>query len=104
MRSGARHKPVTGTDTHASPTTGVPLRQGRTLGADGGVVAVTGVDPGRIVEAAEQALLDVCDQLGERLVVIVIRGADAAGEERVAGEEVIGAVGVAERQRDRTGV
>jgi hypothetical protein len=64
----------------------------RALGAERGVVAVAGVEPGVVGELVEDPRPHVVDQGRERL-----RGgglADAAGEEGVAGEEVGVAGGV----------
>src|SRR5215210_6477186 len=71
----------------ASPAALAPLLQVRALGAQRRVVAVAGVEPGLVGEPVEQLGGDVVDQLPEG--VVVVEGvADAAGEERVAGEEM----------------
>src|SRR4029450_9755100 len=70
-----------------SPTSLAPLRQRRTLGAEGGVVAVAGVEPRLVGERAEDLRLDVVDQ-GPEVVGVTSGVAHAAGEERVAGEQV----------------
>ena len=54
-----------------------------------GVAAVAGVEPGLVGEPVEDLGLDLVDQLREG-VRVAERVADAAGEERVAGEEVRG--------------
>ena len=60
------------------PAAGAPFVQVRPLGAERGVVAVPGIDPGRVRERAEQAFGHVGEQRGE------VRGgvglAHAAGE------------------------
>src|SRR5437764_861084 len=58
----------------------------RTLGAEGGVVAVPGVDPRLVGKCVEDLLRHVIDQ---RLEVLRTRGApDAAWEQAVAGKDV----------------
>ena len=69
-----------------SPTAGVPVRKGRALGAERGVAAVPGVEPGVIGEHIEDLALNVTDEAGE--VGRVAPGvADAAGEGRMPRQE-----------------
>src|SRR5690606_24400471 len=70
-----------------SPAPRAPLRQVRALRAQGGVVAVAGVDPGLVRQYVEDLGLDVVDQAGERLRILV-GVADTAREQAVAGEDV----------------
>src|SRR5690606_41922098 len=74
----------------------------RPLGAQRAVVAVPGVEPGLVGQAAEDLGLQVGHQ---RVEVARVRGPPrAAGEQRVAGEQVRYAAGgrVAVEQGDRT--
>src|SRR5689334_5345291 len=45
-----------------SPAAGAPLRQGGAFGAEGGVLAVAGVERGLVGEAVEQLRRDVVDE------------------------------------------
>src|SRR5699024_9798562 len=78
------------------PPAASPFRQVGACGAHGRIRTVTGVDHRVTGVAVENALLDVVEQLGEGL----LRGrlADAAGEQRVADEQVRRAVALVERQ------
>src|ERR671910_6263 len=81
------HRSTTGSPAGGgSPASSAPLSELRSLGADRGVLAVAGIDPGVVRQRAEQPLLDVVDQAGE---VLRLPGlAHSSGEEAVAGEDV----------------
>jgi hypothetical protein len=51
------------------PATGAPLGDGRTLGAEGGVLTVARLEPGLVGQAVEELVLDVVDERGEVLHV-----------------------------------
>jgi hypothetical protein len=70
-----------------SATSGAPLLEVRALGAQRGVLAVAGVDPGLVRQGAEDPLLDVVDEAGEPLPVL-LGVADAAGKGVLTGPEV----------------
>src|SRR3954447_10888906 len=77
-----------------------PLPEVRALGAQRGVLAVPGVDPRVVRQDGEEPLLDVVDEAGEPLRVL-LGVADPAGKEAVAGEHVrAGALAAAPDQRD----
>ncbi|GAB3940503.1 hypothetical protein GCM10027614_24300 [Micromonospora vulcania] len=69
------------------PAAGAPLGEGWALRAQGAVLAVAGVEPGLVRQLVEQLVLDVVDQRGEPLRILV-GVTDATREEAVAGEEV----------------
>src|SRR5690606_29193883 len=85
-----------------SPAPLAPLAEGRALGTEDRVPAVPRIDPGRVVEDVEHTGGDVLDETVEALAR-VLGVAHAAGEERVAGEQVGGAVRVDVGQRDGAG-
>src|SRR3954454_243463 len=83
-----------------SPAALAPLREVWALGAQRGVLAVPGIDPRVVRQDGEDPLLDVVDQAGEALRLL-LRVAPAAGEELVAGEDVrAGALAAAPDERD----
>src|SRR4051812_3268652 len=84
-----------------SPAAFAPLLDVRALGPQRRVAAVAGIDPGLVGQPAEQLGVDVVDQRGEPRRVL-LRVADAAGEQAVAGEQVR-AVRAQVKQRDRAG-
>src|SRR6266567_3288440 len=69
------------------PAAGAPLGDMRALGADGGVPAMAGVDPGAVRQLGEDAILEIGDELAESLRV-ALGVTRPAGEQRVAGEQV----------------
>lgn len=73
------------------------------FGAEGGVGAVAGVDPGFVGEAGEEFGFYVVEE-GLEVLLVAAGVADAAGEEGVAGEEVGRAGRVVVQEGDRTGV
>ena len=83
------------------PAPGAPLLEVRALGAEGGVLAVAGVDPGLIGQPVEQLGLDSRQQRGEPGRVL-LRVADTAGEQAVAGEQVRAVAGP-QQQGDAAG-
>src|SRR3569833_2973575 len=84
-----------------SPAAFAPLRQVGAFLAEGGVLAVAGIDPGLVRQRPEDALLEVVHEPGEQLGVTP-GVAGAAGEEAVAGEQVRG-VAVVVAQCERAG-
>jgi DNA-binding transcriptional ArsR family regulator len=84
------------------PAPGFPFGEVGTFGAERGVTAVARVHPGLVGQAAEQLRADVAEQRREPLRVL-LRVADAAGEQAVAGEQVRGLAVRLEQQRDRAG-
>src|SRR6478735_8054249 len=82
------------------PASCAPLGEVRALGAQRGVLPVPRVDPRVVRQDVEDPLLDVVDQAGEALGVL-LRVAHAAGEEAVAGEHVrAGLLAAAPDERD----
>ena len=91
-RPGSHLRHRRGGDSRASrsawsPAACAPLLELRALGAEGGVAAVAGVDPGGVVVHVEDPVGDVGDEALEALTR-VLRVPDATGEEGVTGEEV----------------
>src|SRR6202044_433341 len=83
-------RPAPTTTTSASmllPAAGAPFGDVRALGAERGVLAVAGVDPGAVGQLAEHPLLEVVHELAEPLRVL-LGVAGAAGEQGVSGEQV----------------
>src|ERR1700739_3442947 len=72
----------------------------RALVAEGGVAAVAGVDPGFVGQDVEDLLHDGVVE-GCEAVGVLLRVADSAGEEAVAGKEVGVALGVVVEEGDR---
>jgi peptidoglycan/LPS O-acetylase OafA/YrhL len=85
-----------------SPAALAPLADVGTLGADRRVLPVARVDPGVVGQRSEEPLLDVVDQAGEPRGVL-LRVADPAGEQAVAGEHVRAGIPAAPHQRDAPG-
>src|SRR5690606_15792579 len=85
-----------------SPAPLAPLGQRGPLRTERRVIPVARVHPGRIVQDLEEPLLDVIEQLGEALRVL-LGVAHPAGEEGVAGEEVVARLPAAPQHRDRAG-
>jgi hypothetical protein len=61
------------------PAALAPLGDGGAFGAEGGVFAVAGVEPGFVGQLVEELVLDVVDQRGEA-VRILLRVPDTTGE------------------------
>ena len=95
-------RPVRPASSRRSPAAGAPLRQRGPLGAQRRVLAVARVEPGVVRQPVEQLVLDVVDQ-GARRCPARRSFADAAGEQRVAGDQVRVAGRVVVQQRDRAG-
>ena len=84
-----------------SPAAGAPLGERGALGAERGVLAVAGVEPGLVGQPVEELVLDVVDQRREVAPRRPSVLPTPPGNRRVAGEQVRGAGRVAVEQRDR---
>src|SRR3954462_6616176 len=82
------------------PAALAPLRQVRALGAEGGVLAVAGIEPGAVRVNTEQALLDVVEP-GDEIFRAAERVTYSAWKQAVPGEGVDAAVRAGQHQGDR---